>query len=55
MGSQLRVRAGIRSDLSLKCATLATVSKLEGGYGGNMVGAISRMEERREMIVVELV
>lgn len=32
-----------------------TVSKLEGGYRGNMVGAISRMEERREMTVVELV
>lgn len=55
MGSQLRVQAGKRSELSLKCATLTTVSKLEGGCGENMVGAISRAEEMREMMVVGLV
>lgn len=55
MESQLRVHAGTISELCLKCTTLATVSKLKGWYRENMVGAISRVEDRTEMMVVGLV
>lgn len=55
IGSQLRVQAGVRPELSLKCATLATVSKLQGGCRENMVGAINRAEETKGMMIVGLV